>query len=135
MGPITRALLALALTACLGAQTSSSRLIGVWRSQEKKGGQPAVVMTIKADGGDIAGSAVFRGLSKDGDENVTLDLPLIDPDYHDGALSFQLKLPDDSVSEWEMKVGTSNDGDLRLVKDNDSAVDNGPRFHMMRTKD
>jgi hypothetical protein len=134
---VVSALLTLAFSACLAdAQTSaSSKLIGVWRAQEKTAGQPRVVMTIKPDGADIAGSAVFRGLTKDGDNDVTLDLPLINPDYYEGTLSFRLKLPDDSVSEWEMKISTSGEGDLRLVKDNDSSVDNGPRFHMNKTKD
>ena len=131
------ALLAVAFSSCFAdAQTSaSSKLVGVWRSQEKTAGQPRVVMTIKPDGGDISGSAVFRGLTRDGDNDVTLDLPLINPDYYEGTLSFRLKLPDDSVSEWEMKISTSGEGDLRLVKDNDSSVDNGPRFHMNKTKD
>ena len=91
--------------------------------QGKIKGQPAVTLSVKAEGNKLSGAVIFYLLRDDGGSLTVAgktELPLIDPKFDGKALSFQVKhdQPEKLVA-FEMKLVGENEGELKQLDDDE----------------
>jgi hypothetical protein len=93
-------------------------------------------VTIKKTSDKINGSFVFRGLTVNGRDNVTLELPIGNASFDGTVLSFKLDFPDTekTATEWELKLRSDSEGDFMLVKENGKPIEDAPSFVMKRVQ-
>jgi hypothetical protein len=117
-------------------QEAADRIVGVWKSSAEMDGQPQAVVTIKKTSDKINGSFVFRGLTVNGRDNVTLELPIGNASFDGTVLSFKLDFPDTekTATEWELKLRSDSEGDFMLVKENGKPIEDAPSFVMKRVQ-
>jgi hypothetical protein len=87
--------LLLAATLAVPAATADSPIAGTWRGRMYD--LPAVVLTVRDDGGKLSGSILFYFLHRNTehdpwqvDTEHSIPLPLIDPKFDGKTLSFQV---------------------------------------------
>lgn len=117
-------------------QDNTGRIVGTWRSLNDVNGEPQAVLTINRSGKQLEGKFVFRGLSVNGQENVTLELPITNMTFDGMTLSFRVSFPDPdkSVTDWEFKLRSDDEAGLGLIKEDRKTVEDAPSFVMKRPK-
>ena len=87
--------LLLAATLAVPAAAAESPIAGTWRGRMYD--LPAIVLTVKDDGGKLSGTILFFFLHRNSehdpwqvDTQHSIPLPLIDPKFDGKALSFQV---------------------------------------------
>jgi hypothetical protein len=113
------------------AQNSS--ITGTWKSAERVGGEPRIVIEIKEADGKIGGTVVMRGVTDDDNNSTTLNLVITEPERSGDKLSFKAKMPDENVTEWEVEF----QGDAAvaaIVADNDGPSSDIQRWKMKRDR-
>jgi hypothetical protein len=124
------------LGSVLNKQEASNKIIGVWKSTAEIEGEPQVVLTIKKTGDKLEGSFVFRGLTVNGRENVTLEPLITNPSFDGTVLSFKVTFPDPdkTATEWELKLRSEHEAGLMIIKEDGNPVAEGPSFVMKRVR-
>lgn len=95
-----------------------SSVVGVWLGRMDE--LPAVDLTIREDGGSLAGTVVFYRVIDEGDgPKVTgkAELALIDPRFDGSTLVFSFKRKDGVVLKAEMKLEGNDDAVLKPLDD------------------
>jgi hypothetical protein len=118
----------------IGKQDAASRVIGTWNSQAEVDGHPQAVLTIKKADDKLGGSFVFRGLTVNGQENITFELLLTDVSFDGRLLSCKVifPAPEKTVTEWEMKLRGDDEAGFTIVKEAGKHVEEGPFFILKR---
>jgi hypothetical protein len=109
-------LVALLAAAAVAAQASKPE--GTWNSDEKYNGETRVVVVLKNDGGQFGGTITMRGITDDDNNVTTLNLAIRSAKMEGEKLSFEAKMPDDNVTEWEMTFNGST-ATASIVADQD----------------
>jgi hypothetical protein len=103
------------LLACAYAQGNGKvSWVGVW--QGELDGQPGVTLTLAQDTGDLGGTIVLNGVSREGSTpHVIVSEPhvLLHPRVDGNTLSFQVKRPPDS-QELRIEVKFSDGGKAQM---------------------
>jgi hypothetical protein len=119
-----------------GKQDNTGRVVGIWKSLNDVNGAPQAVITVNRSGGQFEGKFVFRGLTVNGQENVTLELPITNVSFDGTTFSFRVTFPEPekSVTDWELKLRNGNDAEFDMVKENGKPVEDAPSFVMKRAR-
>src|SRR3974390_2017379 len=96
----------------------NSALTGTWKSAERIGGEPRIVLDLKDSGGKLGGTVVMRGVTDDDNKSTTLNFLIDEPQLTGNKLSFKAKMPDDNVTEWEVQF-EGDTATAAIVADND----------------
>jgi hypothetical protein len=132
----------LLLAAALGvpATTADSPIEGTWRGRIHD--LPAVVLTVKKDGGKLSGTILFYFLRRNTehdpwqvDTKHSIPLPLIDPKFDGKTISFQVshkeahppRTLNDPPSSFQMRLTGKGEGELLNLTENQ-----GPGLKMVR---
>ncbi len=117
----------------LGSLQSNDQVAGVWKSSERVGGEPRVVIDLRDAGGKLGGTIVMHGVVDDDNNSTTLNLVIDGAERSGNKVTFKAKMPDDNVTEWEIEF----DGDHALaaiVADNDGPSSDVQRWKMKRDR-
>ena len=117
-------------------QADVSKLVGVWKSIEDVNGEPQAVITINKTGKQVDGKFVFRGLTVNERDNITIDVPLTNISFDGSTFSFKVAFPgpERMVVDWELILRNENEAGLGLTKEDGKPVENAPSFVMKRAK-
>lgn len=120
----------------LHQQDASGKIAGVWKSLNLENGQPLAEVAIKKVDGKLTGVVTLRGLTQASKENVTVEFPITDLAFDGKVLSFKLTLPEPekAVTVWEFILRGDEEARFAIIKENDTAVEDGPVFVMKRAK-
>jgi hypothetical protein len=114
-------------------QKSTSPFDGTWRSQElAEGGVPQAVVRLQSFNGKLAGTVLLRGLMRGGEENITLELEIRQPQRFSRYVSFHLEFPEEGESEWEVRLADSGKARLTILRDNGKRVQSPPVFTLIQ---
>jgi len=113
------------------AQNSS--ISGTWRSAERVGGEPRIELALKEADGKIGGTVIMRGVTDDDNNSTTLNLVIDEPQLAGDKLSFKAKMPDENVTEWEVKF-QGDTAVAAIVADNDGPSSDIQYWKMKRDR-
>jgi hypothetical protein len=115
-------------------QSQSSKVVGVWKSFDDVNGEPQAVIAIKNNGNKLEGHFVFRGLTVEGKDNVTLEFPLANVTFDGTLFSFNVTFPEPekTVTDWELKLRSDNEAGLAMTKEEGKPVEEALTFLMKR---
>jgi hypothetical protein len=120
--------------------TADSPIAGTWRG--KMYDLPAIVLTVKDDGGKLSGAILFYFLHRNTehdpwqvDTKHSIPLPLIDPKFDGKTISFQVshkeahppRTLNDPPSSFQMRLTGAGEGELRNLSEKQ-----GPSLKMVR---
>ena len=123
--------LCLLATAAVWAQAANPE--GVWNSDERYNGETRVVIVIRATEGKLGGTVTMRGVMDDDNNASTLNLIIESAKLDQGNLTFQTKLPDENVTEWEMTISGST-ATASIVGDHDGPYSDPQSWKMKRAE-
>ena len=124
------------------ALAADSPVAGTWRG--KLYDLPAVVLTVKDDGGKLSGTILFYFLHRDSDQDPwqvdmmhSQPLPLIDPKFDGRTIFFQVshkeahppRTLNDPPSSFQMRLTGKGEGELRNLTEERS-----PALKMIRDR-
>jgi hypothetical protein len=122
------------------ATTADSPIEGTWRGRIHD--LPAVVLTVKDDGGKLSGTILFYFMRRKTehdpwqvDTKHSIPLPLIDPRFDGKTISFQVshkeahppRTLNDPPSSFQMRLTGKGEAELRNLSENQ-----GPGLKMVR---
>jgi len=129
-----------AATLAVPAATADSPIAGTWRGRIHD--LPAVILTVKDDGGKLSGTILFYFLHRNTehdrwqvDTKHSIPLPLIDPKFDGKTISFQVSHKEahpprtfnDPPSSFQMRLTGTGEAELRNLSENQ-----GPSLKMVR---
>lgn len=117
-------------------QDDTGKIVGIWKSLNDVNGEPQTVITINRSGTRLEGKFVFRGLTVNEQENVTLEIPITNIAFDGKTLSFRATFPEPGkeVTDWELKLRNDNEAGFNLVRENGKPVEDAPSFVMKKEK-
>jgi hypothetical protein len=120
----------------VGKQGNTGRIVGVWKSINNINNEPQAVVTVNKSEKQLEGKFVFRGLTHNGQENVTLELPITNASFDGTAFSFRVTFPgtEKMVTDWELKLRKDDEAAFDMVKENDKPAEDAPSFVMKRAR-
>ena len=117
-------------------QDATDKLVGTWKSDEIVNGEPQAVLTINRIDNKLSGSFVFRGVTVEGRENVTLELALSNLVFDGTTLSCRVTIPETKkvMTDWALRLLRENEASFDLTKEEGESVEDAPSFRMKRAK-
>jgi hypothetical protein len=106
---------------------------GTWKSAERIGSEPRIELALKEADGKIGGTVIMRGVTDDDNNSTTLNLVIDEPQLAGDKLSFKAKMPDENVTEWEVKF-QGDTAVAAIVADNDGPSSDIQYWKMKRDR-
>ena len=103
------------------ADTRSVR--GEWRSREQFGDQPRATVVVREEDGTLAGSLTLLGMTRGGDDRVTLRVPFRHAEWDGTTLTFDTALGDEGTTRWALVVTPVRDAMLRPMTEEGKVVE------------
>jgi hypothetical protein len=122
---------ALLSAAAAWAQTAGPE--GTWHSDEKFNGEPRVVIVLRTVDGKLGGTVTMRGVTDDDNNSTTLNLVIDSATVEGGKISFQAKMPDENITEWEMTLAGST-ATASIIGDRDGPYSDPQKWRMKRAE-
>lgn len=119
-----------------GKQDNTGRIVGVWKSINNIDNEPQAVVTVNRSEKQLEGKFVLRGLTFNGQENVTVELPITNASFNGTTFSFRVTFPgtEKMVTDWELKLRKDDEAAFDMVKENGSPAEDAPSFVMKRAR-
>lgn len=120
----------------VGKQDNIRRIIGVWKSINIINDEPQAVVTVNKSEKQLEGKFVLRGLTFNGQENVTVELPITNASFNGTTFSFRVTFPgtEKMVTDWELKLRKDDEAAFDMVKENGNPAEDAPSFVMKRAR-
>lgn len=117
-------------------QDNTGRIVGVWKSINNTNNEPQAVVTVNRSEKQLEGKFVLRGLTHDGQENVTVELTITNASFDGTTLSFRVTFPgpEKIVTDWELKLRNDDEAAFDMVKENGEPAEDAPSFVMKRAR-
>ena len=121
------------LIAAASAAAQAAGWDGTWKSDERYNGETRVIVVLKSADGKLGGTVTVRGVTDDDNNITTLNLAIQSAKVEGNSLSFETKMPDDNVVEWEMTMNgpTATAG---MVGDRDGPYSDPQRWKLRRSE-
>lgn len=119
-----------------GKQDNTGRIVGVWKSINNIDNEPQAVVTVNRSEKQLEGKFVLRGLTFNGQENVTVELPITNASFNGTTFSFRVTFPgtEKMVTDWELKLRKDDEAAFDMVKENGNPAEDAPSFVMKRAR-
>ena len=119
-----------------GKQDNTGRIVGVWKSINNIDNEPQAVVTVNRSEKQLEGKFVLRGLTFNGQENVTVELPITNASFDGTTFSFKVTFPgtEKIVTDWELKLRNDDEANFDMVKENGKPAEDAPSFVMKRAR-
>ena len=120
----------------VGKQDNIGRIIGVWKSINNINDEPQAIVTVNKSEKQLEGKFVLRGLTFNGQENVTVELPITNASFNGTTFSFRVTFPgtEKMVTDWELKLRKDDEAAFDMVKENGNPAEDAPSFVMKRAR-
>ena len=120
----------------VGKQDNIGRIIGVWKSINNINDEPQAIVTVNKSEKQLEGKFVLRGLTFNGQENVTVELPITNASFNGITFSFRVTFPgtEKMVTDWELKLRKDDEAAFDMVKENGNPAEDAPSFVMKRAR-
>ena len=117
-------------------QDNSGKIVGTWNSLNEINGAPQVVLEIKRTGKQYGGKFVFRGLTVNGKEDVTVELQITNASFEGNTFSFRAMFPEPEkkVTDWRLNLHSDDEADFEITREEDKPVENSISFVMKRSR-
>ncbi len=116
-------------------QDNAGKIVGTWKSLNEINGAPQTVISITRAGNQFEGKFVMRGLTANGKDDASVELPIATASFDGNAFSFSVTFPEPEkmVTEWRLKPHSDDEAEFEIVKENGKPVENTVSFVMKRT--